>query len=50
MLKSGNTPDHGRVGASMTDVVINTSKLPQPDRDAIAAYIKALPSRPTEDP
>lgn len=50
MLKSGNTPDHGRVGASMADVVINTAKLPQPDRDAIAAYIKALPSRPTEKP
>ncbi|CCD85402.1 Diheme cytochrome c-type [Bradyrhizobium sp. ORS 285] len=50
MLKTGNTPDHGRVGSSMADVVINTSQLPQDDRDAIAAYIKALPARPTPKP
>ncbi|CCD94276.1 Diheme cytochrome c-type [Bradyrhizobium sp. ORS 375] len=50
LLKSGNTPDHGRVGSSMADVVINTAQLPQQDRDAIAAYIKALPARPTPKP
>lgn len=50
MLTSGNTPDHGRVGSSMSDVVTNTSQLPQADRDAIAAYIKSLPARPTETP
>ena len=50
MLKSGNTPDHGRVGASMTDVVTNTSTLSQSDRDAIAAYIKSLPPRRTPAP
>jgi len=50
LLRSGNTPDHGRVGSSMADVVTNTSKLPQADRDAIAAYIKSLPARPTPQP
>ncbi len=50
VLTSGNTPDHGRVGSSMADVVTNTAQLPQADRDAIAAYIKSLPARPTEKP
>jgi mono/diheme cytochrome c family protein len=50
MLKSGNTPNHGRVGSSMTSVVTNIAKLPDSDRDAIAAYIKSLPSRPTPKP
>ncbi|WP_456717142.1 c-type cytochrome [Bradyrhizobium sp. USDA 4353] len=50
MLRSGDTPDHGRVGSSMADVVTNTAQLPQADRDAIAAYIKALPPRPTPKP
>jgi mono/diheme cytochrome c family protein len=50
VLKSGNTPNHGRVGSSMTDVVTNTAMLPQSDRDAIAAYIKSLPARPTPQP
>jgi mono/diheme cytochrome c family protein len=50
MLKTGNTPDHGRVGSSMADVVTNTAMLPQADRDAIARYIKALPYRTTPQP
>jgi mono/diheme cytochrome c family protein len=50
MLKSGNTPNHGRAGSSMTDVVTNTAMLPQSDRDAIAVYIKSLPGRPTPKP
>lgn len=50
VLTSGNTPDHGRVGSSMADVVSNTAKLPQWDREAIAAYIKSLPARPTQKP
>jgi mono/diheme cytochrome c family protein len=50
VLNSGNTPNHGRVGSSMTDVVTNTKMLPQSDRDAIATYIKALPARPTPKP
>ena len=50
MLRSGNTPDHGRVGSSMIDVVTNTAMLPDGDRAAIAAYIKSLPARPTPEP
>ncbi|MFP3546998.1 cytochrome c [Rhizobium sp. SIMBA_035] len=50
VLTSGNTPDHGRVGSSMADVVSNTAKLPPSDRDAIAAYVKSLPARPTPRP
>jgi mono/diheme cytochrome c family protein len=50
VLRSGNTPDHGRVGSSMSDVVTNTSMLPESDRDAIAAYVKSLPARPTPRP
>jgi mono/diheme cytochrome c family protein len=50
MLKSGNTPNHGRVGSSMADVVINTAMLPESDRNAIAAYLKSLPARPTPRP
>ncbi|OWV92810.1 alkylated DNA repair protein [Rhizobium sp. R72] len=50
MLKSGNTPDHGRVGSTMADVVANTAALPQSDLNAIARYIKSLPPRPTPHP
>jgi mono/diheme cytochrome c family protein len=50
MLKTGNTPNHGRVGSSMNPVVTNTALLPQSDRDAIAAYIKSLPPRNTPRP
>jgi len=50
LLRSGNTPNHGRVGSSMSDVVTNTAMLPEADRDAIAAYIKSLPVRPTPRP
>jgi mono/diheme cytochrome c family protein len=50
MLRTGNTPAHGRVGSSMSDVVTNTAMLPESDRDAIAAYIKSLPARPTPSP
>jgi mono/diheme cytochrome c family protein len=50
VLKTGNTPNHGRVGSSMTDVVTNTAMLPQSDRDAMAVYIKSLPARPTPQP
>jgi mono/diheme cytochrome c family protein len=50
MLKSGNTPNHGRIGSSMTDVVTNTAMLPAADREAIASYIKSLPPRPTPKP
>lgn len=42
MLKTGATPDHGRVGSSMSGVVSNTAMLPEGDRKAIARYINML--------
>ncbi|MBB2695754.1 UNVERIFIED_ORG: mono/diheme cytochrome c family protein [Rhizobium esperanzae] len=50
MLRSGKTPDHGYVGWSMADVVENTSELSEPDRIAMARYLKSLPPRPTPHP
>lgn len=50
MLRTGETPGHGRVGSSMTDVVANFSLLPQSDRDAVASYVKSLPPHPTPHP
>ncbi|WP_183864271.1 cytochrome c [Rhizobium sp. BK399] len=50
MLATGETPNHGRVGSSMADVVENTSTLPETDLQAIARYIKSLPSRHTPKP
>ena len=45
MLKSGDTPEGDVVGGSMKSVVKNMAELPDADRNAIAAYIKALPGR-----
>ncbi|MFT2111084.1 c-type cytochrome [Marinomonas sp. 2405UD68-3] len=42
-LASGFTPEYDSAGGDMTEVIENTSKLPESDRDAIAAYLKALP-------
>ncbi len=42
VLTSGFTPEYDSVGSSMADVVTNTSKLPKSDREAIAAYLKAV--------
>ncbi|TGP86017.1 c-type cytochrome [Mesorhizobium sp. M8A.F.Ca.ET.213.01.1.1] len=50
MLQTGETPNHGRVGSSMADVVDNTALLSESDRQAIARYIKALPPIPTPRP
>lgn len=50
MLKTGITPNHGRVGSSMAGVVTNTAMLPESDREAIAAFVKSLPARPTPNP
>jgi mono/diheme cytochrome c family protein len=50
MLQTGDTPDHGRVGSSMSGVITNTALLPEQDRRAIAVYIKTLPSKPTSQP
>ena len=45
-LESGFTPDFNSVGGSMAEVQVNMSKLPASDRDAIAAYLKAIPAHP----
>jgi mono/diheme cytochrome c family protein len=50
MLKTGGTPNHGRVGSSMAAVVTNLASLPQSDRDAIATFVKSLPARETPHP
>ncbi|WP_420959879.1 c-type cytochrome [Brucella sp. IR073] len=42
-LESGFTPDFDSLGGSMADVVANMSQLPASDREAIAAYLKAIP-------
>jgi mono/diheme cytochrome c family protein len=48
LLETGQTPDGDSVGGSMTAVIRNTSQLDPEDRNAMAAYIKALP--PVEGP
>ncbi len=44
LLESGFTPDFDSVGGSMASVVRNMAELPQSDREAIAAYLKAIPA------
>lgn len=41
-LESGFTPDFDTAGGTMADVVLNTAKLSDADRAAIAAYLKAV--------
>ncbi|MEQ5870606.1 c-type cytochrome [Sagittula sp. NFXS13] len=43
-LESGFTPDYDSVGGHMAEVVENFSKLTPEDREAVAAYVKALPA------
>lgn len=43
---SGFTPDYDSAGGKMAEVVENLSLLPESDRAAIAAYVKALPAIP----
>ncbi len=43
-LKTGFTPDYDSVGGSMVEVQANMAELPDADRAAIAAYLKALPA------
>ena len=50
LLEHGRTPDLRTVGSSMASVVENLRQLPAADREAIAAYIKTLPGRPTARP
>lgn len=42
-LESGFTPEFDSFGSSMVDVQKNMAKLSTEDRDAIAAYLKAIP-------
>ena len=42
-LESGLTPDYDTVGGSMVEVQENMAQLPEDDRAAIAAYLKAIP-------
>jgi len=44
-LESGFTPEFDTAGGSMVAVQENMAKLSDQDRDAIAAYLKALPAR-----
>ena len=46
LLESGFTPDFDSVGGSMASVVRNMAQLPASDREAIAAYLKAIPAHP----
>lgn len=46
-LSTGFTPEFDSVGGLMVEVIDNTSLLSEADRNAIAAYLKALPPLPT---
>ena len=43
-------PDSSAVGFSMSNVVLNISRLPPDDRRAMAAYLKTLPPRQGSKP
>ncbi|MDR3495063.1 MAG: cytochrome c [Ancalomicrobiaceae bacterium] len=45
-LDSGLTPDGDSVGGAMGEVVANLSQLTKDDRQAIGAYLKAIPAIP----
>ncbi len=49
-LESGFTPDFDTVGGSMVAVQENMAKLPASDREAVAAYLKAIPPVNGTDP
>lgn len=49
-LESGFTPEFDSVGGSMVSVQSNMAKLPEEDRQAIAAYLKAIPGHPNGYP
>ncbi len=43
-LKTGFTPEYDSVGGTMVEVQANMAELPDEDRVAIAAYLKAVPA------
>ncbi len=49
-LESGLTPDYDTVGGSMVEVQQNMAQLSKQDRAAIAAYLKAVPVKPSATP
>lgn len=49
-LETGFTPDFDSVGGSMVAVQKNMAQLPAEDREAIAAYLKAVPPHPNGYP
>ncbi|MGA0713638.1 MAG: hypothetical protein ACO3OO_00005, partial [Gemmobacter sp.] len=44
-LETGLTPAYDSAGGHMVAVIANFAQLPEADRRAVAAYIKALPPR-----
>ena len=44
-LETGFTPEYDSAGGSMADVIKNLAELGDEDRQAIAAYLKAIPTR-----
>ena len=49
-LETGFTPDFDSVGGAMVDVQANMAQLTEEDREAIAAYLKAIPPHPNGYP
>jgi mono/diheme cytochrome c family protein len=49
-LETGFTPDFDSVGGAMVEVQKNMAWLPAEDRQAIAAYLKAIPGHPNGYP
>ncbi len=49
-LESGFTPEFDSVGGAMVSVQKNMARLSREDREAIAAYLKAVPARPNGYP
>jgi mono/diheme cytochrome c family protein len=45
-LRTGFTPDYDTVGGAMVKVQENLARLSEGDREAIAAYLKAIPALP----
>ncbi len=46
LLESGFTPEFDSVGGEMGSVVKNWAQVPAADREAVAAYLKAIPALP----
>ena len=49
-LETGFTPEFDSVGGAMVEVQKNMAKLQPGDREAIAAYLKAVPPHPNGYP